>query len=137
MTAVERVPLFNDRGSAAINPRAPQRLQRSRKKGARTPDGARYVGRPTLFGNPFRADRFGHARSVILHRDWLAGRLSTLRLERLGFCAGEIETLDRRRARVLERISDLAGLDLQCWCPLTSRWCHADTLLQLAAVAHS
>lgn len=110
----------------------PRRLQRSRRKGSITPEGARYVGRPTLYGNPFRSDRFGHARSVILHRDWLAGRISALRLERLGFCPGEIDTLERRRARLLERLPELAGIDLQCWCPLTTKWCHAETLLAMA-----
>jgi hypothetical protein len=132
MTSAALAPQFNDRGDAAIKARVPIRLQRSRKKGARTPEGARYVGRPTLYGNPFRSDRFGHARSVVLHRDWLAGRISALRLERLGFCPGEIATLERRRDRILDRVHELAGLDLQCWCPASSRWCHADTLLAMA-----
>lgn len=27
---------------------------------------------------------------------------------------------------------ELAGLDLQCWCPITSRWRHADSLIRRA-----
>lgn len=42
--------------------RVPQRLQRSRKRGAKLPETAVYVGRPTLFANPFRFERFGPAR---------------------------------------------------------------------------
>jgi len=32
----------------------PERIQRSRAKGSRMPEGAVYVGRPTKFDNPFR-----------------------------------------------------------------------------------
>ena len=32
----------------------PKRIQRRRTKGWRMPEGAVYVGRPTIFGNPFR-----------------------------------------------------------------------------------
>jgi len=96
------------------------------------PDGAIYVGRPTIFANPFRSDRFGHVRSILLHRKWLFGGLGALTLEKLGFCPREIDALTRWRGRVLDRLPALAGLDLQCWCPLTSKWCHAETLLTLA-----
>lgn len=117
---------------AAEPTRTPRRLQRSRRRGSRTPDGAIYVGRPTIFGNPFRADRFGHARCVAIHQRWLTFRLGTRTLERLGFTAREIEALDRWRVRVFDRLHQLAGRDLVCWCPANSRWCHADTLLGLA-----
>ncbi len=33
--------------------RAPSRIQRKRTKGWRMPEGAVYVGRPTIWGNPF------------------------------------------------------------------------------------
>ena len=111
----------------------PRRLQRSRRRSlARASGRVRYVGRPTLFGNPFRSERFGHARSVKLHRAWLLGQIGALTLERIGFCPAEIDTLARRRARILSCLPELTGVDLQCWCPLTSKWCHAETLLALA-----
>ena len=50
---------------------------------------------------------------------------------RLGFDPGEIAARDRRRCEVLTRLHELAGRPLACWCPVTSEWCHADTLLRL------
>lgn len=113
---------------------APRRLQRPRAKGQdrRAPEGARYVGRPTPWTNPFRSERFGHARSFALHRQWLAGELAPKMLRRLGFGDHEVAALYRLRARVLRRVHLLSGLDVQCWCPLSSRYCHGDTLLALA-----
>lgn len=110
----------------------PLRLTRSRKRGARTPPGAVYVGRPTLWGNPFTVARFGHAKCVILHRQWLDGRLGDLTLESMGFYPAEIETLHRKRSTTLARLHQLAGRDLSCWCPQSSDWCHATTLIEMA-----
>lgn len=115
----------------AINP-LPPRLQRSRKRGLPTPPGAVYVGRPTLWANPFALPCFGHAKSIQLFRRWLSGDLAALGLERLGFSPAEVEALARRRQELLQRLPRLAGRPLQCWCPASSPWCHAQTLLQLA-----
>ena len=35
-------------------------------------------------------------------------------------------------ALTLARLPQLSGRDLQCWCPLTSPWCHAEILLHRA-----
>lgn len=112
----------------------PHRVQRSRRKGAQLPPDTIYVGRPTMWGNPFGHGRFGHAKSVILHDQWLQGRIGALTLERMGYCPREIEALERLRIRVLTNLHCLAGKHLACWCPLNSAWCHAQTLLRLAAV---
>lgn len=110
----------------------PKRLHRTRKRNAFTPEGAVYVGRPTLWGNPFsERARIGHARSVILYRSWIAGDLSPRVLFCAGFSESEIDALRRWRRRLLQCLHRLHGRDLQCWCPLTSAWCHADTLLRL------
>ena len=110
----------------------PQRLHRTRKRNACTPRGAVYVGRPTLWGNPFQGrPRIGHARSVILYRHWLAGQLDRHVLACAGFGPHEIAALDRWRDRLLPQLRRLRGRSLQCWCPLTSRWCHADVLLHI------
>lgn len=68
----------------------------------------------------------------MLFRRWVNGQLAALSLERLGFSPAEINALARRRARLLTQLPQLAGHHLACWCPLTSRWCHADVLLALA-----
>lgn len=96
------------------------------------PVGTIYVGRPTFWGNPFMARKWGHAKSVTLHRRWLQGEVAALTLERMGFDPAEIDAMQRLRARVLTSLHRLAGHDLACWCPLTSKWCHAELLLDLA-----
>ena len=110
----------------------PRRLQRSRKRGVPVPAGARYVGRPTEFANPFEGRGFKHVRAVRLYDRWIDGKLGDMTIEALGFCPAEIEALHRLLDRVHRRLPSLSGLDLQCWCPVTSRWCHADTLLRRA-----
>lgn len=111
--------------------RTPKRIARPRKRGTPCPEGSIYVGMPTLWGNPFTSKRFGHARSIILHKQWLEGRIGALTFERMGFCPKEIEALDRKREGVLRNLHRLYGRDLACWCPTTSAWCHADTLLAM------
>lgn len=110
----------------------PQRLTRSRKRGSKMPENAIYVGRPTLWGNPFSIDHFGHAKCVILHASWLNGQIGDLMMEQLAFCPKEIETLHRKRTLTLQRLHRLAGHDLVCWCPQSSDWCHATTLIDMA-----
>jgi hypothetical protein len=88
----------------------PIRLQRSRRKGARLPEGAVVVTRPTRWGNPHPL-ALGRAEAVRRYRDdLLAGRLDV--------------TVEDARA-------ELAGRDLACWCPLDGP-CHAEVLLEVA-----
>lgn len=111
----------------------PRRLHRTRRRRASTPPGAVYVGRPTLWANPFGGrPGIGHARSVILYRAWLRGELNRRVLRCAGFSDAEVDALRRWRDRLVARLATLAGRDLQCWCPLTSDWCHADVLLREA-----
>lgn len=109
-------------------------MQRSRRKGVMVPEGTIYVGRPTMWGNPFANRQWAHARSCILHSRWIDGGIGALTLENMGFSPGEIDALERLRIRVVTRLHQLSGMNLACWCPLTSQWCHADTLLRLAPV---
>jgi hypothetical protein len=114
----------------------PRRLHRTRRKNNRTPAGAVYVGRPTIWCNPFAGRaKVGHKRSVILYGAWLRGECTPRVLTAAGFSRAEIEELDRWRRRALARLTSLAGKDLQCWCPTTSEWCHADVLIDLANAA--
>lgn len=53
-------------------------------------------------------------------------------LERLGFDQVEIAGLIRWRNRLDRELPMLRGRDLQCWCPLSSKWCHVDVLIDVA-----
>ena len=88
----------------------PQRLQRSRRKGARLSAGVVVVTRPTKWGNPYPLE-LGREEAVRRYReDLLAGRL-------------EVTVDDARQ--------ELRGRDLACYCPLDEP-CHADVLLAFA-----
>lgn len=118
---------------APRSPSRPRRLHRTRRKNNKTPDGAVYVGRPTIWGNPFAGRaKVGHKRSVILYGAWIRGDCSPRVLRAAGFSRAEIIQLGRWREKMLDRLPKLAGKDLQCWCPTTSEWCHADVLIDLA-----
>jgi hypothetical protein len=109
------------------------------------PEGAIYVGRPTVFGDPFIVERYpGYATwhlfdsdvgpivanfhfkdsalaaAVVVHRDWLRA------------CSRDVRIVNRwLHETVHERLPLLRGHDLACWCPLDAP-CHADVLLELA-----
>lgn len=92
----------------------PRRHQRTRR--AALPPGVVYVGRPTVWGNPYRVGAFPNwdRRVVVdLYRNWL-----------LGTPAGRDVAARARR--------ELRGADLACWCPLDGAPCHADVLLAIA-----
>lgn len=115
----------------------PCRIQRQRTKGWRMPDGAVYVGRPTPLGNPFtvaaaleqcmaRDEASARQVCVDVFREWLA--------DRGDWWQGEES--DKRKAAIRACLPALAGIDLVCWCPITSHGayvhCHADVLLSIA-----
>ncbi|MEU6016905.1 DUF4326 domain-containing protein [Streptomyces sp. NPDC047515] len=116
----------------------PTRIQRRRTRGWRAPEGAIYVGRPTLYGNPFQIAHVG--------KDWLVfvdaaigvtGRIvATVSSEREARQAA----VDEFRAMLRTPgggeqadffAANLHGRDLMCWCP-AGMPCHADVLLALA-----
>lgn len=97
----------------------PKRIQLSRKKGHRKPEGAVVVARPSKWANPIKwqkisfEDSPGMAKRLATeaYRDWLA----------------EPEQAEVR-ASIRE---ELKGKDLCCWCPPGDP-CHADVLLGVA-----
>lgn len=92
----------------------PHRIQLSRRRGWRKPEGAVVVSRPTRWGNPYQAGKDGdggRAYLVQLYREYLA------RPEQ-----ADLVTAIR---------AELRGKDLACWCPLDQP-CHADVLLEIA-----
>lgn len=73
------------------------------------PAGAIYVGRPTVFGNPFKtAEEF---------KRWLVGEMPFRHVA--------------KKLELLRRLPELRGKDLACWCAL-EHFCHADVLLEFA-----
>lgn len=122
----------------------PVRIQRSRRKGAKmtSPNGLPvvYVGRPTKWGNPFRAEGCAVvdcATGGILYRrpSPSEARASAVRLYRAyldndGTQPGAIRDEGGAMLKALAR-DELRGKNLACWCKLGEP-CHADVLLELA-----
>lgn len=95
----------------------PRRIQRQRTKGWRMPAGAVYVGRSTVFGNPFPiSDRHPPHIAVERYRRWVSGFYPVF--------PGQLRDLHAALPRI-------KGRALVCWCRLDQP-CHADVLLELA-----
>lgn len=89
----------------------PLRIQRKRTAGFRMPEDAVYVGRPTKWGNPYRAE------------ECAGGDRDAVECFRI-LVESEPETIaDIQR--------ELRGKQLACWCSL-SKCCHADVLAEIA-----
>jgi len=90
----------------------PIRMQRKRTKGWKMPYTAKFVGRPTMFGNPFRISSERDAQHCVdAYRKWIHQPGQT-----------GIRNVTKNLLR---------GKDLACWCPLDQP-CHADVLLEIA-----
>jgi hypothetical protein len=112
----------------------PDRLQLSRRRGWRMPENTVSVARPGKLGNPFTiaaAIDSGYATPetaqafvVECFDDWLAGG-------RHGRDWWQGPEAEAALAAIRERLPDIRGKNLACWCPLDQP-CHADVLLELA-----
>jgi len=122
----------------------PERIQLSRKKGWRKPEGAVIVARPSKWGNPFRLDEyavpFAHyearASGTVFVGVFPREPAEQRRCARDDFAdavrTGHALTRDGATYPSLDQIrAELAGHDLACWCPLDQP-CHADVLLPIA-----
>jgi hypothetical protein len=104
--------------SADTGRRMPQRIQRRRIKGWRMPENTVYVGRPSIWGNPYREGQVHQIGGLAVTDDAvLAFRL---------LVTSEGNWPYREEAK-----RELGGKNLACWCPLTKP-CHADVLLEIA-----
>lgn len=107
----------------------PERIQLSRRKGWRKPEGTVVVSRPSKWGNPYRIGEVGWnpwipesaatAEDVVLQY-WLDFQGDGLWWE-----AGD-RYLTAEDVRL-----ELGGANLGCWCRLDQP-CHVDVLLELA-----
>lgn len=114
-----------------------ERIQRSRRKGWRKPDGAVIVTRPSKYGNPYVV----HTHDERCPEDLVGCPLWC--------CDSPAEAVRRLRHDLLyplvhhpfypsvdEIREELSGKDLVCWCPLVdaegNRFpCHADLLISI------
>ena len=118
---------------------APIRIQLSRRKGYKKPEGAVVVARPTKWGNPF-------TREAIINwhlGDYQDDRQAIWREEAVGLFELWAEKLvppdwfvpapcaAYSVAGCNLDFTELRGKDLACWCPLDQP-CHADVLLRIA-----
>ena len=115
---------------------APKRIQRQRTKGWRMPEGAVYVGRPTRWGNPYKAGSDIVIQSVLggyqePHRQVLQGISPAMAVDlyRIWATHSHVHDVPFTPHRLVR--DKLRGKDLACWCPLDQP-CHADVLLELA-----
>jgi hypothetical protein len=96
------------------------------------PEGAVYVGRPTIWGNPFIHE---DPAAAALAYEQLICREKTFEMGpgKLQFArnAHPNTTLFAYPEYVHKHIGKLTGKDLVCWCAL-DKPCHADVLLKLA-----
>lgn len=107
----------------------PERIQLSRQKGWRKPEGAIVVSRPSRWGNPFLVHEAGlngcerHDFNCVVTPEIAVTRLRHAILWPISGEPG-YPTLGEIRVH-------LRGHDLGWWCPLSGS-CHADLLLELA-----
>jgi hypothetical protein len=125
-------------------PSEPKRIQRKRTKGWRMPPNAVYVGRPTVFGNPFGCNKphmCPHAPCSCCDPTPLDGYccVDAFReyvlsgIEGRPACTGTLTgaalaMVDeyKERNELVRRLPELRGKDLVCWCG--DGPCHADVL---------
>ena len=122
-----------------------KRIQRKRTKGWKMPDNTIYVGRPTMWGNPFKliGDMVyvdaGHRRKIL--SKWVCyydgGGYDTSDVVKLfrdllmDLNSHEVEPAIRDKFKLMrDRIQDLKGKDLACFCSLSCQ-CHANSLIEL------
>lgn len=124
----------------------PARIQRRRIAGWRAPEGAKYVGRGTPYGNPYRVVRDGRLWIVRVDpADGVTGRTVgdyASQIEARKVAVEQFRAMFRtpggaEQAEYFARM--LHGRDLMCWCALPepgeTDWCHASVLLELLAAA--
>ena len=115
----------------------PKRIQRKRVKDWKMPPNTVYVGRPTIWGNPWTIEEALNSKlfkpemcALVVVNEfeaWLNGDVDMSMNENLGIW----HKLESQRMEILTHISELRGKDLACWCD-EGMPCHADVLLRFA-----
>lgn len=97
------------------------------------PENCVYVGRPTIWGNPFTGDDAVERYELAISEFPVPQE----RIDEWKSAGGITWVLIALSARVRGVLNQLKGKDLACWCPLTNKdgtpcLCHADVLLRIA-----
>lgn len=115
----------------------PKRIQRSRARGWRMPEGALYAGRGSKYGNPFVV---GAPYFVVDMAAYLKGQPLSEAMWKTYTAVDAVDCYKRWLpaqvgrsgfSLVQEAKADLRGHDLACWCGLGDV-CHVDWLLSIA-----
>jgi hypothetical protein len=103
----------------------PSRIQLSRARGWRKPEGAVVVSRPSKWGNPYKLEDYPTGMSSEARRSHAVEAFRSLLLGKIALPWVTLRfTIDDVRR-------ELRGKDLACWCK-RGQPCHADVLLRLA-----
>ena len=96
------------------------------------PPGTFYVGRPSIYGNPFPVYNDDPALSVRMFREWWEGRGDP----KSRFFGMFPERMDRLIKAIFEPPYPVRGKDVCCWCRV-DRPCHGDVVLELLELANA
>lgn len=117
------------------------RIQLSRAKGWRKPEGAVVVARPSIWGNPWAAPCYLHTPKVRYGLSFVMTVETTINQFRLWVQHGRVSIdmrhfpdnltptgraavhneLELQRTKILTRLPELRGRDLCCWCTPANR----------------
>lgn len=100
----------------------PIRIQRKRTKGWSMPPNTVYVGRGSIFGNPFKVGLHGDAKECV---DKYINYMLPYSHEKGTLYEFYISVCN------LELIQTLKGKNLACWCK-ENEICHGDWLIEIA-----
>lgn len=115
----------------------PKRIQRKRSKGWKMPANTVSVTRSGRHGNPFpigcyaKLGRGGDGLMYLICWDKKDATLEYCFIETAEQAVEMFREFRWRYPLAAERIAELRGRDLACWCALDQP-CHADVLLELA-----
>ena len=108
----------------------PERIQRKRTKGSKMPQGAIYVGRPSVWGNPFIVGIDGTAEECVRKFEkWFDPTIAEEGSDLYNF---RMENGWGGNSYAILSTTALRGKDLACWCAVDAQWCHADIILRIA-----
>jgi hypothetical protein len=103
----------------------PRRYQRKRNVSGNIPVDAKYVGRPGRYGNPYRIGAPHPDDDRPMTREDVVELFRRDLDEGLGYGSGTIDW------GTVERLAELRGHDVVCWCAL-DELCHGDVWLEYA-----